>query len=289
VRKEEAYKILGLKEGAPRIEVEKKYAVLLRKYKTSAEKQETGEGQDSEHDFDKITEAYNLLMGYITEEDLEVKKLPKKRNPYFEKLGIDEEKLKNNLYYFRYHIIVGLALLIIIAVSIRSCVNRVDPNLNVVFMGNLFCNDTEKLQADLISMIPGVEAVGTENLHISAQQEKQDPQMQMAMLQKAMVLVAAGDVDIFIMDKVNFEMYAVQGGFKKLDDFVEQHNIPEEKQYKAKVENEDEKEYVYGIDVLNSKMLKDANTVGQQLIAAISVNGKNYDNAVKFLELLLEE
>lgn len=289
MRKEEAYKILGLKEGAPRIEIEKKYAVLLRKYKSSAGKQEADQGEETEVNFDKITEAYNLLMGYITEEELEARKIPKKRNPFLEKIGIDEDKLKNNLYYFRYHIIAGIALLIIIALSVRSCVTRVNPNLNVVFMGNLLCNNTEKLEEDLVRLIPGVNAVGIENLYLSAQQEKTDPQMQMAMLQKAMVLVAAGDVDIFILDKANFDRYAVQGAFIKLDDFVAQHNIPEEKHYKSKVENEDDKEYIYGIDILNSKILKEADTVGQQLIASISVNGKNYENAVKFLELLLEE
>lgn len=289
MRKEEAYKILGLKSGAPRIEVEKRYSIYMRKLRSAKAEQSPEEGQDLDAEFDKITEAYNLLMGYTSGNDEFAEKIPKKPNPIFKKLGIDEEKFMNNLYYFRVHIIVGIILIITIAFSIRSCVTRIDPNLNVVFMGNLFCNDTEKIQTDLVNMIPEVEAVGVDNLYISAQQERQDPQMQMAMLQKAMVLVAAGDVDIFILDKANFDTYAVQGGFINLDDFAAQHNIDEDKQYKSKVKDVDENEHVYGIDVLNSKLLKDANVTGQQLIAAISVNGENYDNAVKCLELLLDE
>jgi hypothetical protein len=291
MRKEEAYKILGLKNGAPRIEVEKRYSVYLRKMKSAMRSQETDKAQDidADFDFDEITEAYNLLMGYTNEEEVEAQKIPQKTNPVLKKLGIDEDKLKNNLYYFRFHIIIGIILIITIALSIRSCVTRIDPNLNMVFMGNLYCNNTEKLQEDMVNMIPEVVAVGIENLYMSAQQERQDPQMQMAMMQKAMVLVAAGEIDIFVLDKANFELYAKQGGFRKLDDLVAQLSIPEEKQYKFKVEDEDEKDYVYGIDVLNSKIFKDADVSGEQLIVAISVNGKNYDNAIKCLELLLKE
>jgi len=282
MQKKDAYKILGLKERASRIEVEKRYSILLRKVRAGTKE------EASDIDFNEMTDAYNLLMGYVIEED-NTNKIPKKTNPILKKLGIDQGKLTNNLYYFRTHIIVGIILLLTVIFSVRSCVNRVIPDLNLVFMGDIYCSDADKLQEDLKANISGVNAVGIENLLMSGSQEKQDPQVQIAMMQKAMILVAAGDIDVFIVDKVNFDRYVVQGGFMKLDDFAAQFNVPEEKQYKSRIEEEDKKDYIYGFNVLDSKILKDATVTGKQMIAVISVKVKNYDYAVKFIELLLKK
>ena len=51
-------------------------------------------------------------------------------------------------------------------------------------MGEIYCSETEQLEEDVKSKMPGIEAVGIENILISRAQEKQDPQVQMAMLQR---------------------------------------------------------------------------------------------------------
>lgn len=280
MKTKEAYEILGLKDDAPRIEVEKRYSILLRKMKNNRD--------NFDMDFNKITDAYNQLMGYNFVED-ETGRAPRRTSPTLKKLGIDQDKLMNNLYYFKTHIIIGIILLITIILSVRGCVNRVIPDIDLVILGDIYSTDTDQLEIDLKAKIEGIEAIGIENLMVSAAQEKQDPQVQMAMMQKAMVLIAAGDIDLFIVDKINFDRYAVQGGFLKLDDLAKKFDLPDEKQLKAKVEDEDEREYIYGFDISNSKILKDGKVLGKKMIATISVKSKHYENALKLLELLLIE
>ncbi len=281
--------MLGVKEGASISEIEKRYAIILRKYRA-----DSSDDKLSDDDFNKITEAYNLLMGYNYEaKDEKIKQ--KKPNPVLQKLGINEDKLKNNLYYFRIHIIVGIIILATVIFSVRGCVNRVDPDLYLVFMGEIYCSETEQLEEDIISKIPGVEAVSIENILISRAQEKQDPQVQMAMLQKAGVLMAVGDVDVFILDNINFEKFAKQGAFIKLDEIVSKLNLEEDKVYEGKIEEEDKEgrisivdEGIYGIDVSDSKILADSKTAGKEMIAVISIRSKHYDNSVEFIKQLIQ-
>ena len=49
------------------------------------------------------------------------------------------------------------------------------------------------------------------------------------MQMKAMVLFAAADVDLFILDKANFEKYAEQGAFISLDEIAPRLGIDNEK------------------------------------------------------------
>ena len=42
------------------------------------------------------------------------------------------------------------------------------------------------------------------------------------------------------------------------------------------------------IDVSDSKLLEESGVIGERIIAAIRVNAKHYENAVRMLELLLE-
>ena len=106
--------------------------------------------------------------------------------------------------------------------------------------------------------------------------------------------MAVGDVDVFILDEINFKRFAKQGAFKKLDELASELNLEEDKVYVEKIEEEDKEgrisivdEGVYGIDVSDSKILEDSKTVGSEMIAVISIRSKNYDNSVEFIKQLI--
>ena len=62
-----------------------------------------------EYDFEKITEAYNVLMGF----NVKIKEEPPSRMaPLLKKAGIDEKKARNFMYYYKYHIIISIVLVI---------------------------------------------------------------------------------------------------------------------------------------------------------------------------------
>lgn len=287
--RDEAYSILGVKEDASRSEIEKKYAIILRKYRS-----ENDQDRPSKEEFERITKAYNVLMGYEVEPEEDASK-KKKPNPVLLKLGIDEDKLKNNLYYFRYYIIAGIIALIMIITTVRGCVNRVVPDLYVVFMGRIYCSDTDQLEEIIKSNIEGVKEVTVENLVVTEEQQQQDPQMYISMLQKVTVLIATGDLDVLILDKTNFDRLSKQGALAKLDELMSELNLQEDEIYRSRVEKEEldgtitvVEEGIYGIDVKSSRIFSDTKTAGNEMIAAISAKPKHYENAVDFLKLLIE-
>lgn len=278
--KKEAYKVLGLASNASRNDIERRYSILLKKHRmASAEEQEGSEAIN----IDEVTAAYSLLMGYVEPEA--VAKAP---NPLLKKVGIDEKKAGNFLHYYKVHIIIGIIALIVLATTIRGCVTRVDPDFNLAFLGNIYFSETDALKDTIKAEIPEIKEPGFDGAFLGADGSS-DGQQEYAMQMKAMVLFAAADVDLFIIDKANFDKYAEQGAFISLDEIAPKLGIDKEKNktYAAK-SKEDTAEHIYGVDISNSEVLKKSNIQGKEMIAAIPVRGKQLDKAEKLIALLLK-
>lgn len=278
----EAYKILGVRENASRDEVERRFAIILKKYRMAGTGQ--ADEEDSKIDIDKVTKAYNLIMGY--EEQLPEEEVNKKPNPVFQKIGLDEKKTRNFLYYYKYHIIIGIIALIAIIATLKSCITRVDPDLNLAFVGEFYYSDSESLKQAIKNKVPDIKEPGIDGVILSG---NLDPQQEYAMHMKAMVLFAAADVDIYVLDKENFEKYAKQGAFASLDGLVDTLKIDMSKnsEYRIKLEDSQE-EHLYGVDVSENPIFEESGIMGEEKIAAMAVKVKNYENAVKLLKMLLE-
>ena len=273
----DAYKILGLKEGASKDEIEKRYAILFKKYKMS--KSQAQEGDSPEIDFEEITDAYNLLMGYGAKTSDEDSKKP---NPLLQKVGIDEKKLENFIHYYKFHVIIGMIVLIVFVATLKSCLTRVDPDINIAFVGDFYYNDIEPLEQKIKSIYPEIKEVGVDWAILSGEP---GGQQEYAMEMKAVILFTASDVDMFILDKTSFERFGRQGAFVSLDGMA--GRIPLDKGFALKVGDEGE-ERVYGVDISSSAVFEGSNISGAEKIAAISVKAKHYDRAVKLLELLVK-
>ncbi len=149
-----------------------------------------------------------------------------------------------------------------------------------------------------------------------------DSQQQYAMEMKAMVLIAAGGVDVFIVDRDRYELYAKQGVFMNLDDIAPKLGADVEKNKDlitgieeakdpldtsaakdnqpagsgaGKAEDKaadnstaDVQPHLYGIDVSNSTVLKEAGVLGENKIAAIFAGTKRLDKAEKFIQYLIK-
>jgi hypothetical protein len=280
-QKKNAYEILGVNKDASKNEIERRYTILLKKHRLENSK------NSDDKEFDEITEAYNLLMGYSTE--LPVERKNKKPNPVLKKLGINEEKAANFLHYYKHHIIISIIVLVVLITSVKSCVTRVPPDFNIAFIGNYLYTDTEPLRENILDNWPEIKEISIDGAMISGNSESE---VGYAMQMKAAVLFGGGDIDVFILDKYNFERYAKQEAFISLDQLVEELGIDMEKNkeyiLKAETEESDGKEYLYGVDVSGSKMFEGTGIKGDEKIAAIFVGTKRYDLAVKFLDILLE-
>ncbi len=270
--RKKALSIMGLKEEATDNEIEKRYYLLLRKYKML---RDTKQEDALKPDIDEITEAYNLLAGNVFEQE------ERKPGPLFEKLGVDEDKVRNFFHYYKWHIIIGIAAILVVF-SLVKAVTQPRPDFNVAFIGNIYYQEADFLKEKIETEIDSVRIASIDGAAFLSKE------MEYQMEMKAMVLLAAADVDVFITDSDKFKRFAKQGAFLKLDQLTQKHGIVvgNDAKFMEKSE-EDDKKYWYGIDVSSSSLLKDSKIIGEELIFSIKVNTENPDKAAEFLKLLL--
>lgn len=318
--KKEARKILGVSKETSRNDIERRFSILLKKQRLVKETpavdeegvaevtqeagltQETGVTQE-EYSFEQVTQAYNILMGY----ELPVKEeAPSKAAPLFKKAGIDEKKARNFFYYYKYHILAVIIAIVSMVFIVRGCVNRVDTDFTTAFIGKISYSETEKLKEATKVNIPEIKEPGFDGAFIS---EDDHGEQQYAMVMKATVLFAAGDVDVFILDKANFERYAKSGAFLSLDDIAPKLGVDMEKnkEYIVKIEESEDisgdkskdtsedsvvsepvEEHLYGIDISQSAALKESGIIGKEMIAALYVGGKQQEKAIKYLQFIMK-
>lgn len=277
--KKDAYSILGLKEGASKDEIEKRYGVLAKRRRIEV-MEEQGDSREKLN-FDEINEAYRLLLGLGVVESPENEAKP---NPVLKKMGIDSKKLENFIYYNKLYIIGGAVLLAFIISFIISNVTYVAPDLDIGVMGDIYINKMDSFQEKLNSSFPELKKIQVVGAITTG---KLTGEQLNAGKQKALILIASGDVDFFILNKEMFDTHVVKGAFANLDPLVDELKIDKtsNKDYVVKVDAE---EHLYGVDVSNSNYLKGLDILGSEKIAVIRSGAKNYNNAVKLLKLLLK-
>lgn len=314
----EARKILGVTKETSRENIERRYGMYLKRYRMELEQAKIAANHEAseqsptaipdkaqrplEYDFDQITQAYNVLMGYgvtVKEEP------PSKVAPLLNKVGIDEKKTKNFFFYYKYHILVGILLIIAAVFTIRGCVNRVENDFNIAFIGRFdYSTATDDLTARIKANIPEILEPGIDGAYIA---EDSFGEQQYAMEMKATVLVVAGDIDVFIMDKACYERYAKQGAFVNLDEIAPRLgvNLAQNEEFIVRIEEDTQEtednskessdstqmpqeEHLYGIDVSNSTALRQSGVLGGEMIASIHVGSEQLDKAEKLIKFLME-
>lgn len=346
--KKEARKILGVSKDASKAEIERKYAILLKKHRqevyrdTQDEQAQQNEDEinpgsaptdggsvthhdaaKAEYDFDLITEAYNTLMGYKVEVREEA---PSRLAVFLKKFGLDEKKTDNFLHYYKYYILVGILIVITMIISIGSCVNRPDYDFNIAFIGKIYYYDSvDALRSSIKEKIQIIEEPGIDGAFLS---EDGLGEQQYAMEMKAMTLLYAGDIDVFILDRTTYERYAKLGAFMSLDESAPRLGVDTSKHQDLvlAVQRNDElleygetddsvegdqageesdasdgpgtdtagessrsgEKHLYDIYITDSKELKEAGIVADEMVAAIFAGCQQLDKAEEFLRFLLK-
>lgn len=275
----EAYKILGLNKDATKDEISKRYGVLTRKFRT-IEKDENG------YTIEDVTKAYNLLMGitFVDKAEEERQKALRENPPVLSRiLKKDPVKVENFLHYHKVKFIVGAIILVTLFSIVRSCITNVPPDFYIVFYGNIFTESTEEISNDLKSNYPDITAPTIEVMTLMSG----DPQYEAAIRMKIAAMAAAREIDVILLDEGTFMEYAEQGMFLPLDEFTGELGFPDENYVEAAVRLDDsedgkpvfEEAKKYGIDITDSKFVKEYNINAEKVIATIAVNSKRVDKA----------
>ncbi len=279
--KEKAREILGVGIDASPNEIEKRYSILLKKYKQSNSTHNEGTQEDS-YSFEQATIAYNTLMGYnIPAEETP----PSKAAPVLKKLGLDEKKVKNFFYYYKYYILAVIVALIIVGTIIKSLTTKVEPDFNMAFIGDFAYTDGQRLEDTVREEIDEINEPSIGFAYISDDIIGEE---QVGMAIKATLFFVSQETDLFIFDKENYEKYAIEGVFLNLDDIAPKLGIDmeENKEYILTANGQSEP-HLYGINVTESKVLKESGVYSNdEMIAAIYLNGKQQETTLKVLELL---
>lgn len=281
----DAYEILGIKEGAGKDEIIKRYNLLLKKHRLNSN--DDSEGAASGAAIQEINRAYNLLMGYGDKGQAQEEASPKSTilSPLFKKAGIDEKKARNFFYYHKFHILAAIVIVVIIGSFVSSIVNNVEPDLNIIIAGEIQVNDIDAMKETIINTLPNIKEVSIDPIFLSSDPKSQ---IDLSMKTKFITLIAAGDLDVLILDRTNFEDLGKKGAFLDLDYLADQKVIDKETNKKNILKEEESgEEHLYGIDVTNSPLLKNIDTQGKELIAVIRANCKHYENSLSFIKLLV--
>ena len=216
--KKEARKILGVTKETSINDIERRFSILLKKQRMAkSQPEDEGEHQDNasdgidealkesgtvaapvvkqeEYSFDQVTQAYNVLMGYevaLKEEP------PSKAAPLLKKAGIDEKKARNFFYYYKFHMLAVIIAIVSLFFIVKGFVNHVNPDFNTAFIGKISYTDVvDKLKDAYKANVPEIKEPGFDGAFISADDQSEQ---QYAMVMKAVVLFAGGDMDLFII------------------------------------------------------------------------------------------
>ncbi len=277
----EAYAILELNEGASKEEIEKKYAFLLKKYRSFTRSDDEDTKAEGERKLNEVNEAYRRI------EEAELEKIHEKEsvgsNSALKKLGIDEKKASNFFYYYKFHLIFGFIAVLFIGSFIYSIVTKVEPDFNMTFMGDFKIGESETLESVIKKTVDTVENPAVEFIIISG---KTGTQYETAAIIKATAVTAEGNVDIYILDEDSFKKYARLYAFVSLDNDFKSLNISDEKGVWE--ETKDGEKHIYGIDVSDSDILKSYRIDDKKVIAAVGVKTVQKDNSFRVLQSLVE-
>jgi DnaJ-class molecular chaperone with C-terminal Zn finger domain len=279
MKKSEARVLLGIDKNASKDDIFKRYDIILKKYKNS----DVVDGVKIED----VNEAYNLLMGYDLTNSPEIKPTePSAFSKFCARLfKLDPKKVENFFNYNTGKIIIGIIALILIGSFIKSIVTSVKPDLFLTSVGQINITDSEKVQENLKSKLPELKAPTVEAMYLGPNDEGDQAY---AVAMKVTTVLAAGDMDVVLVDKEKYESLAKQGAFEKVEDVSKALGIDLPKDESLLVKTDDGDNAVFGVDVTNSEFLKENNIKGNKMIAAIKINCNHKDAAQKLYKIIYE-
>jgi len=278
----EARKILGIDKNATKDEIVKRYDIILKKYKDSDEV----DGVKIED----VNSAYNLLMGYDLSGKPEMQPSePSAFSKFCAKITKqDPKKVENFFNYNTGKIIIGIIAVILLGSFIKSIVTNVKPDLYFTSIGQISIAEPEKVQDVIKKEIPDLKAPLVEPMFIGPN-DQGDQAYAVAM--KITTVLAAGDMDVILVDKEKYESLAKQGSFEKVEDLSKAMGVDLPKDESLLIKPDEGDSAVFGVDVTNSEFLKEngINVVkGNKIIAAVKINCNHKAAAQKLYKIICE-
>ncbi|MFS0724548.1 J domain-containing protein [Paenibacillus sp. 1P07SE] len=297
----QAYTTLGLNEGADKEAVEKRYTILMRQSRTQQRREEAGETVVDKVDLDVVNQAYKLILAHENQKDLDAFNADKYGR--YKGMADTAEKADHFFSYYRWHLIIGVVIIIGIIYGINGYMDRQEekrlealrPPIDLTFMlyGNYFLEDGGQdivpLEEAMLAYFPEWQRVRGVLTYLPGEQgSPQDA----ALVQKAMIMLMTEKSDVYLIDEHNFELLTRQGLLRPLDDQVAGPLAPyvTEDMLRTGFTEDDPEERVYGIRLGETELMQELPLYYQNMVAGVRaphLDTEQPEHALLFLERFL--
>lgn len=292
-----AYKELGLEPFASKELVEQRYDQAIRKHRARTKQAAQGQAipSDDGFDFDAITAAYRAILDYETKKYTEA--FEQEEYGKYKKMAGQAKKFDHFWRYYKIHTFVAIGLVIALIYGVVVFMERQEEkrylaslppvDVAVSFIGNYFDTTEDKnyetTNQKFLADFPEFQRFVTDMIYVP-----EDPSMQYAYLQKAMVMLMTETPDIYIADEAMKDWTLPQGMYVELDNVASLSHLIDSK-YAVKgaiLENTDTlgPEHVYMIDLTESALAKDLPIAHNKLLVGIRADAPNTEKALQFIE-----
>lgn len=168
------------------------------------------------------------------------------------------KKLDNFWYYYKWHVIIGIFVAVVLFFTIHDAVTNVDPDITIdcIMDSGISYMHTEALESDLEANAGINDNNGDENIKctIAMAQTGRDPSTASAdgsMMQVVQLRMAVGESTIIITEPYILDLYQEHEIFGDMTAIADEMNIPEEKRYMSPDNSK-----VIAINIDDSEFLK---------------------------------
>jgi len=228
--------------------------------------------------------------------------------PFKEKVRIEIAKLREMTFkskleyiweYYKFHIIIFLVLIFVLFSMLNIWVFNPNPEPALFISWNAgFATDEQEdrlrefLEERLIDEGANEEVVVSQLFFGNA-----DPSIDMAGLQRTVAMIAAGMIDLFIVDEDLLNTYTEAGYLQPLDSFLDKLITIDPDSYERIAENvisvlyeidDIREERQMGIKIGSSPLFLKLGMFEQELYLSVSITSGRTDNVVKTLIMFFE-
>lgn len=206
---------------------------------------------------------------------------------FYKKYKINSIKFWQNFWeYYKLHTIAVLFVVILTAVGVRSCINRVDTDLQIYHVGEYLIPLPEKIEAVLSETVKDIDGDGKVTINISneAYSDGKDLQAGVAIFNRIDAELMSGNPFILMTDEVYIKRFENNSALQPIDDIIEGKDIPEENIKRDTLTGK-----AIAVDVANMPIGREVGSLdGKKMYVGIKVLPKSKMDNEKYLELYEE-
>jgi len=229
--------------------------------------------------------------------------------PFKEKVRIEITKMREMDFktrmgyiweYYKY-LIIGLVIVLIIIGSLINTWFINPPPQTALFIswnsGFAFQEQLDDLTDALTEKIVDEKQNETVIVSMSISSDD-DPSVSMAMIQRTVAMLAAGELDIFILDYAALDEYSLSGFLQPLDDILAQiqsinpavYDRIKDAVISASIEEEEgvTQERITGISLSNNPLLTRLDFFEQELYLGVSATSRRDENVINAIIAFFE-